>query len=529
MVRLTLIAMALAGMAMAQFTPPSGSGGSIPKVTNVLSGDGSGNAVDSGLAAGALMTNVTACGGNLSGTFPNCNAPVTTPGYSPNQTLSGCGVEYTTGLHVTVGVCSYAISGVSYSSPLANLTFATADSTNPRIDLVIVDNTSTASILQGTAAASPVAPATDPSTQLPITFVYIAAGATAPANVTANQIFFNGSEWTQSYTAHIALTTNNPYSTATHSIEATSAVLNNNVQLVDPASGTVNMATVNSLTLYVRSKGQWPTGASGATAARYLNIFWLNGSTQKGTAVVLRDGAFGFVSSNTTSYQQITIPSSAFGINGIPVTTLEIAVSGNSGSSSIGFYIGDITLQAGAGNTSLPATLVNFRGTWSSSTGYNANDEVVYNGLGYVALSANTNVTPTTAATWATLSSTIRAIGASFGAFQSGATALSGSLTSCTPVYYSGTILGVEVISDVSGSVTVDVKTVAHSSWTGTSSASSITASAIPALSSAARYTDTTLTGWTKAVTAGTDFCFVLTSPTTVAGVGIALQVAVTN
>lgn len=123
----------------------------------------------------------------------------------------------------------------------------------------------------------------------------------------------------------------------------------------------------------------------------------------------------------------------------------------------------------------------------------------------------------------------VKPIGASFGSFQSGATALSGSLTACVPTYYTGTIQSVELISDVSGSVTVDVKTVAHSSWTGTASATSITASAIPALSSAARYTDSTLTGWTTSVTAGTDFCFVLTSPTTVAGVTISLKLAVTN
>lgn len=125
-----------------------------------------------------------------------------------------------------------------------------------------------------------------------------------------------------------------------------------------------------------------------------------------------------------------------------------------------------------------------------------------------------------------TTNQNIRTIGASFGAFQSGATALSGTLTYCVPTYFSGTIQSVELIGDVSGSVTVDVLTVAHTSWTGTASASSITAAAIPALASAARFTDTTLTGWTTSVTAGTDFCFAMSSPTTVAGVSITLKVA---
>jgi hypothetical protein len=124
-----------------------------------------------------------------------------------------------------------------------------------------------------------------------------------------------------------------------------------------------------------------------------------------------------------------------------------------------------------------------------------------------------------------TTNQNIRTIGATFGSFESGAAALSGSKTFCVPTYFAGTIQSVELIGDVSGSATVDVLTVAHSSWTGRASATSITAAAIPALASAARFTDSTLTGWTTSVTAGTDFCFALTSPTTVAGVGITLKV----
>lgn len=125
-----------------------------------------------------------------------------------------------------------------------------------------------------------------------------------------------------------------------------------------------------------------------------------------------------------------------------------------------------------------------------------------------------------------TTNQNIRTIGASFGSFQSGATALSAPVTSCVPTYVSGTIQAVEIIGNVSGSATIDVQTVLHTSWTGTASVSSITAAAIPALASAARYTDTTLTGWTTSLAAGTDVCFVLTSPATIAGASITLKVA---
>lgn len=98
--------------------------------------------------------------------------------------------------------------------------------------------------------------------------------------------------------------------------------------------------------------------------------------------------------------------------------------------------------------------------------------------------------------------------------FDGGGTPLSGTLDACVDVPIASTITGVTLLSDVSGSATVDVKTVAYASYAGPSSASSITASAVPAISSAFKYQDTTLTGWTTAVAANTVMCFHLTSPT---------------
>ena len=134
--------------------------------------------------------------------------------------------------------------------------------------------------------------------------------------------------------------------------------------------------------------------------------------------------------------------------------------------------------------------------------------------------------TPGSTCTVVTTNQNIRTVGATFGDFSSGATALSASSIACVSSYWAGTITAVELIGTPSGSVTVDVRKVAHASFTGPASTSSITASDIPALSSATTYTDTTLTGWTTSVSAGTDFCFYLTSPTTVTGVSISVKVA---
>lgn len=338
----------------------------------------------------------------MRGYTPPVIQPPPTPGYTPNQIESGCGVQHTAGLSFTVGACNYRIAGSSYSSPLMPLTLGAADMTNPRIDVIIVDITGVASVLPGIPAASPQQPTSNAATDLDVTFVYVAANATSPGDVTTDNIYDEGTEWTLTTTANIANGTNSPY-TLTHSLEATNAILNRNFQLVKPAAGTVDLATRNFLLFYIKSKATWPTGTSGATAARYLSIWWENGTTQRGNTVLLKSGNFGFNSSNTSAYQQVAIPTSLFGANGIPVTKLRFQVSGPAGSATIGWYIDNISLQGGLTAPTVPATSMNFRGAWSAATAYSVNDVVTSGSRGYIALVANTNVAVTTTATWSPL------------------------------------------------------------------------------------------------------------------------------
>ena len=223
-------------------------------------------------------------------------------------------MEYVSGLTFTVGACTYTIGGTQYTSALTSITLAAADPSNPRIDVIIVDNTGTASAITGTAAASPAQPTVDYSTQLPLNLVLVNANATTPSGIATTLIYDENIEWTCASTTHInCASTSNPYH-GTKDIEATAAVLGNNFTLVKPAAGTVDLSTQSTLTFYIRSKAQWPTGnGNGANGLRTLSLFWLNGSTQIGVQVVLKDGTFGFASSLTTGYQQISIPLSLFG------------------------------------------------------------------------------------------------------------------------------------------------------------------------------------------------------------------------
>lgn len=109
--------------------------------------------------------------------------------------------------------------------------------------------------------------------------------------------------------------------------------------------------------------------------------------------------------------------------------------------------------------------------------------------------------------------------------FDGGGVALTGTTTRCGYLPYNATINSATLLADQTGSATVDVRTVAFGSYTGPASAASITAAAIPTLSAAVKFQDTTLTGWTTALTSNTVVCFVLSAPATVTWVNATLKV----
>jgi hypothetical protein len=216
------------------------------------------------------------------------------------------------------------------------------------------------------------------------------------------------------------------------------------------------------------------------------------------------------------------------------VTTLKVNVSGNNGTSTIGWYIDEITLQGGQNNIILPTTLMNFQGTWSGTKAYNPNDTIVAGGIGYVALVPNTNVAVSTSSTWAPLGSqggttnqNIRTIG---WRFDGGGTAIAGTQIACYKVAFGGTITGWYTDADVSGSVTWAIRSVAYGSFTGTAGFSGYTdvtgGGTAPVLSSAVTATFGNLTSWVTTVTAGNEYCFQITSPSTLTAVNLVLTVA---
>lgn len=451
-----------------------------------------------------IIQTTTACGGNLTGSFPNCNAPTPAPGAPAGNSIdAGLGVEYTGGLGITVGAGKYTINGTQYTiATKTDLTFTTADPTNPRLDVVIVDVNSAASILPGTASNPAIPPTVNSDTQLQISpSVSIPAAASTPANVSViDTIFDEGSEWAQTYTAHIALSTNNPFR-GTHSVEATAAVLNNNVKFVKPSSGTVDLANANNLTCWVYPKAKFPSGTSGSTAARYLLFYWLNGNKQFGQQYVLRDGVGGF-NSATLAYQLITIPASYFGIQGIPVTTLEVQVGGLSGSATIGFYLDACTLQGGL-TPPVSLTSMNAQGNYSATKTYNTNDfATLANGVSYLSLAPNTGAAPATNPTlWKPLDPAV-IYGCSI--TNAGAVVAAGSTSTCYfPVPRQCTIVGYYVLANPVDTATIKFWKIAAGTTLPTVS-NSINTSGV-SLSTGGAIESTTVTDFTTKAVAFND------------------------
>ena len=114
--------------------------------------------------------------------------------------------------------------------------------------------------------------------------------------------------------------------------------------------------------------------------------------------------------------------------------------------------------------------------------------------------------------------------------FDGGGSALTGTTTYCTQVLVTGTILGWYIDADESGSATFGVRSVTFGSYTGIAGYAGYTdvtgGGTAPVLSSAVTATYSSLTSWVTSVNATDEYCFQLSSPTSVKWVNIRVKFA---
>jgi hypothetical protein len=269
--------------------------------------------------------------------------------------VDGGEIIWVANLNYSVSAANYVILGLPYSSDLTAITLAPADPTFDRIDLVVADTSDNVVVITGSATSDPQEPSYDPATQIPLSFINVAAGSTSPSCALLTTVYKENlggpTEWAavSSSGSVVVNSTSNPR-TGTKDIEGTAVPSTTTITFTAPAAFDITNTT--QLDLYIRSKGSWGTTANGHRISVTFNI----ASGQIGVPVIIPPRtAFGFDSSTVGSYQQIAIDRALFNIpDGAMITSIVFTIGGVDG--SMGFYIDDISLEQ---NCILPVTLFN--------------------------------------------------------------------------------------------------------------------------------------------------------------------------
>lgn len=270
--------------------------------------------------------------------------------------VSGGQIVWTSNYNFTITAAQYYILGQLYSSPQTDITLDTAHATLDRIDIIAVTDAGTVIKITGTAAAQPSLPSYDPTTQLPLGFIFVKASTTAPVGATSTLLYAENAggpgewNWATSGTGFNVNSSADPQPPSTKSIEATAVLGGAHAEGTIPA-GTLVVPVNSTLVLNIKSKAQFPQKGSFALTLRDA------AAAQLGNLIsIQRSGSYGFDSAQTASYQLVAIPFADFAVGANPLSKLRIA--GVSSSFAVGAFFDNITIQYGAVNQQPPGLTV---------------------------------------------------------------------------------------------------------------------------------------------------------------------------
>lgn len=507
------------------------------------------------VTAGRLLGRASASGGGdveelqlgvglaWNGTSIDCTvvAPSTLPG---SRVISGGEIVWVSAYTFNVSAATYVITGTQYTSAEQSVSLTAAHASLDRIDVIAVDDTGTVVAIPGTAASQPSEPDIDPSTQLKLGIVFVAAASSTPTVTTATVYAENTGgpgewNWTTSGTGFNVNSSTNPHG-GTKDIEGTTVAAGAYALAAKP-SGTLDITTYSLLIFYIRSKVTWNSNRS-------LQIQFRNAGVLVGSPITFKHNTYGFDSSNLTTYQQIAIPITAFAI---PAGTLINQLRFMDAGGSIGFYLDDVSLQSGGSENvtggitqdqadARYAQRANNLSDLSSAASATANLVVMVGdsgsggtkglvpapGTGDAAAGKFLKADGTFAVPSG--SAVVRSVGITI---DGGGVVITTGVKGFVYVPYSGTITKATLLSTdaaaTAGSIVIDVWKDVYANYPPDNS-DSITASAPPTLSSANKSQDSTLTGWGagKTVTAGDVIGFNVDSATTVTRVTLTLEIS---
>lgn len=253
----------------------------------------------------------------------------------PDGIVTGCEVAYIGDLDFIVSAGSFYLDGVLIEVDAQTISLDAADPTFDRIDALYLDADGIFGKLTGEAADTPSLPIVE-ADQFFLTFATVPAAATDLGDQYVTEVIYDeGTDWveTASHGTIVIDSTNNPNS-GTKCIEVTAVTANQYVKFVRTPS--LLFDGTGHLRLDIRAKAAW------ANARNLLLRFYLGG-VAKGVGVVINNGAFGFVTTNITTYQPILIDKALFGMAaGQYVDELRITARGTGG--TMGFYMDPIKL-----------------------------------------------------------------------------------------------------------------------------------------------------------------------------------------
>jgi hypothetical protein len=245
------------------------------------------------------------------------------------------------GLVMDVSPATYVINCKTYNSQQSQVTLATADPTNPRIDIIAVDTNSSVVVITGTPAATPVKPQVNPNSQLELTSILIPSGAATPGgDVSQTVVYDQNTEWTASasgVTVNFS-NTNNPFH-LTIAADAGTIVNGNSVSFTN--STALNSGDYSALKFYIRLKTAF---FSSPFLRRFFTIQFFSGVNAVTNQIAVGEGVYGFSNSVVGSYQIITIPFNQWTFSTPSFDRVSITFNTSNAS---GLYLDWVQLQGG--------------------------------------------------------------------------------------------------------------------------------------------------------------------------------------
>jgi hypothetical protein len=257
--------------------------------------------------------------------------------YLQNGLIDGGVVTWSgTGLTFNVTAANYVINKIKYTSAAGSITLNTADATNPRYDVIAVDNTGAIIKITGTPAVNPVIPQVNPNTQLLLTSVYLPAGAVIPPNINQNIIYDENTEVYTGAAGNGLPVIFNQSTVVYHGAVAINAGASSTFGDIDFTrnSGQDTASKYGTLTLFVKLKLPFD-------ANTLLTVYFYKDNTPISQSYTLK-----LNNNDVTNWQNISIPISSFSfINGLSsaFNKIKIRALGN----NQGFYLDYIQFQSG--------------------------------------------------------------------------------------------------------------------------------------------------------------------------------------